>query len=273
MKHPACQLSRALKQWSFWTFLVLIGFSLSDVCAEEKGDPSQTNKLRDIPSDNRGERSNKLVVPLARNCITGETLLKALRGGGYIIFFRHFNTDTTKWLEDPIKSAHGEMSVADFKNSGAQQRHLTDFGRKRARDVGEIIRKLQIPIGKVESSPYIRAIDAATLLAGRAPDDTPYELVYRGGALSAAAMSKNLIPYLSTKPGAGTNTLIVAHKSQMDDVRFIEEGEAFVFEPLDNGQFNLIATIYATDWFEALFDVTYLGLRGRQPGVDNPLRQ
>lgn len=212
----------------------------------------------------------KLIVPVAQNFIDGQPLLDALHRGGYIVFFRHFYTDHMKWHEDPIKSQHGQMTEADFKNTGDKQRQLTEFGRKRAKDVGEMMRRLQIPIGKVESSPYLRAINSAKLLTGREPDETPTTLVYRGGTLTTEIMSKNLIPFLSTKPTPGTNTLIMAHRTQMDDIAMIEEGEAFVFEPLEDGKFNLIAKIKDSDWFEAQYDIAYLGLRGLQPGGDTP---
>jgi hypothetical protein len=81
-------------------------------------------------------------------------------------------------------------------------------------------------------------------------------------------MAANVRPYLGTLPAAGKNTLVVAHRPQMDDMRFIEEGEAFVLEPLGGGKFNLVGTIYDSDWFEAKVDIAYLGLRGLQPGGD-----
>jgi phosphohistidine phosphatase SixA len=258
--------------WLPVVLTIVIGLTFAGCGAEESA--ARSNPAARPPTAAKASEPvpppAKLVVPLAQDFITGEALLRALRGGGYVIFFRHFQTDHTKWHEDPIKPLHGKMTVADFKSTGDQQRHLTDYGRKRARDVGAMMRQLQIPIGKVQSSPYIRVMDSARLLAGREPDETPYELVYRGGDLTNEIMCRNLLPYLGTKPAPGTNTLVVAHRTQMDDIRFITEGEAFVFEPLGDGKFNLIATIYDSDWFEAQYDVAYLGLRGRQPGGDTP---
>lgn len=214
----------------------------------------------------------KLLLAEAKEIITGQALLDELRRGGYILFFRHFHTDHTRWHEDPIKVRHAEMTVKGFLASCDQQRPLTDFGRRRARDVGSFIRQLNIPIGKVLSSPYCRAVESATLLAARAPDETPYGLVHRGGHLTYEMMARNVRPYLGEIPKPGTNTLIVAHRPQMDDIRFIEEGECFVLKPLGNGKFNLVGTVYDSDWYEAQSDVQYLGLRGQQPGGDEPPR-
>lgn len=214
----------------------------------------------------------RLLLPEAKTALTGPELLEKLKGGGYILYFRHFHTDHTRWHEDPIKPRHAEMTVADFRGSCDQQRPLTDFGRRRAKDVGGMMKTLGIPIGKVLASPYCRVVESAELLAGRQPDDTPYELVHRGGKLTYEQMAANVRPLLGQTPEPKTNTLIVAHRPQMDDIRFIEEGECFVLEPLGDGKFNLVATIYDSDWFEARYDVDYLGLRGTQPGGDAPPR-
>jgi phosphohistidine phosphatase SixA len=210
----------------------------------------------------------KLLLAEYRDSLTGKALLGELRRGGYILYFRHFHTDHTRWHEDPIKVKHAEMTVRDFVESCDQQRPLTDFGRHRARDVGTFIRQQGIPIGKILSSPYCRTLETATLLAGRAPDETTYALVHRGGGLTYERMARNVRPLLGAIPAAGTNTLIVAHRPQMDDVRLIEEGECFVLRPLGDGKFALVGTIYDSDWYEALVDPAYLGLRGQQPGGD-----
>ena len=214
----------------------------------------------------------KLIVPEKQKALTGSALLDELKRGGYVLYFRHFHTDHTKWNEDPIKPKHGEMTVKDFLASCDQQRPLTDFGRRRARDIGALMREANVPIGRVLSSPYCRVLESATLLAGRPPDDTLYALVNPGGSRTYEIMAKDVRPLLAEMPKAGTNTIIVGHRPAMDDIRFIEEGECYVFKPLGNGTFSLAATIYDSDWYEAKFDVAYLGLRGRQPGGDEPPR-
>jgi phosphohistidine phosphatase SixA len=217
-------------------------------------------------------KDTKLLRPEAVRMLSGEALLDELKRGGYILYFRHFHTDHTRWHEDPIKPRHAEMTVKDFRTTCEEQRPLTPFGRRRARDVGALMKKAGIPIGKVLSSPYCRVVESATMLAGREPDETPYELVHRGGGLTYEMMAKNIRPLLGQVPPEGTNTLMVAHRPQMDDTRFIEEGECFVLEPLGEGKFNLIGTIYDSDWYEASYNVDYLGLRGLQPGGDEPPR-
>lgn len=210
----------------------------------------------------------KLLLPESKAILSGRPLLDELKRGGFVLYFRHFHTDHTKWHVDPIQPKHGEMSVKDFRATCDQQRSLTAFGRRRATDAGALMKQLGIPIGEVFSSPYCRAVESATLLVGRVPDDTPYELVNGGGALTYEKMAKNVRPYLGRIPKPGTNTILVAHRTQMDDTRFIEEGECFVLEPLGEGKFNLVGTIYDSDWYEAAFNPDYLGLRGMQPAGD-----
>ena len=235
-------------------FLLLIAVSALYACSSEPVPP---------PTENRA-----LLSPEARTLLSGMVLRDELRRGGYILYFRHFHTDHTKWHEDPIKPKHGEMTVQAFRETCDQQRPLTAFGRRRAADVGALMKKQGIPIGKVLSSPYCRAVESVTLLAGREPDKTPYELVHRGGTLTYEMMATNIRPHLGAIPAPGTNTLLVAHRPQMDEAGFIEEGQVFVLEPLGNGRFNLAAMIYDSDWYEAEFNLDYLGLRGMQPVGD-----
>jgi phosphohistidine phosphatase SixA len=210
----------------------------------------------------------KLLLPEKEETLSGKALRDELKKGGYVLYLRHFHSDHTKWHEDPIKPKHGEMTVKDFLASCDQQRPLTDFGRRRAKDIGGFIAKQGIPVGLVLSSPYCRTVESATLLAGRKPDDTPYGLLNPGGTLTYEMMAKNVRPYLGEIPKAGTNTILVAHRPQMDNIGFIEEGECFVLKPLGDGTFNLVAKIYDSDWYETEFNLDYLGLRGRQPAAD-----
>lgn len=220
-----------------------------------------SNKPEKAASAPKEKRESEKILPRRIELLTGEALLAELRKGGLILFTRHFHTDHRKWNEDPIKPRHLEMTVEEFRNSCDQQRPLTDYGRMRARLVGEAMRKLGIPIGKVYASPYCRAVEGATLLAGREPDDTPKELVHRGGKLTAEMMANNIKPYLSTPPEPGTNTLLMSHRPQMDDIHFIEEGQMFVFRPAGEGQFDMVGAIYDTDWTEALTTTDLLGAR------------
>jgi phosphohistidine phosphatase SixA len=212
------------------------------------------------------------VKPDKIDILTGNSLLSALKRGGYVLYFRHFQSDHSVWDEDPIKPKQAEMTVQQIRGSCDQQRPLSEYGRKRARDVGKAIRNLGVPIGSVFSSPYCRVIESALLVAGRPPNATLYDLMHRGGNYTAEMMNRNIRPYLAQIPAKGTNTLLVAHRPQMDSIKFIEEGECFVFRPTGGESFDLVGTIYDSEWMEALVDPAYLGARAAQPGEDAPAR-
>ncbi len=205
-----------------------------------------------------------MIRPESINLEDGKELLSELRQGGLVLYFRHFQTDHRKWHEDPIKPNHFEMTVQDFRESCDQQRALTPYGQLRARLCGEAIRDLKIPVGKVYASPYCRTVECAQLLAGREPDDTPKELVHRGGKMTGEMMISNIIPFLSSVPAPGSNTLIVAHRPQMDGIAPIEEGQAFVFRPLGHGKFEMIGALFDTDWIEAQVHPQLFGARFAQ---------
>ena len=81
--------------------------------------------------------------------LQGETLVEALRGGGYTLYFRHAATDWS--LQDEVREA-GDWTSCD----PSRMRQLSDAGRATARAVGKAIRALHIPVGKVLASPYCR---------------------------------------------------------------------------------------------------------------------
>jgi Histidine phosphatase superfamily (branch 1) len=82
--------------------------------------------------------------------LRGPDLLAALRAGGYILSFRHADTDHSQ-------NDRRMTSVEDCTT----QRNLTDRGRDHARALGEAIRTLGIPIGAVLASPLCRTTPVA----------------------------------------------------------------------------------------------------------------
>src|SRR6187399_1654104 len=79
--------------------------------------------------------------------------IKALRGGGHVIVFRHGATHNDQADTDPLNIANV-----------AKQRQLNDQGRALAREIGEAMRKLKVPVGQVLTSQFNRAVETGTLL-------------------------------------------------------------------------------------------------------------
>src|SRR5215471_19290481 len=79
--------------------------------------------------------------------------IKALQAGGHVIVFRHGATHADQADTDPLNISNV-----------ARQRQLNDQGRALAREIGEAMRKLKIPVGQVVTSQFNRAVETGTLL-------------------------------------------------------------------------------------------------------------
>ncbi len=169
--------------------------------------------------------------------------MKALRGGGHVIVFRHGATHADQADTDPL-------NITNI----AKQRQLNDQGRALAREIGEAMRKLQIPVGPVMTSQFNRAVETGTLLGFGAVTSTAD--ITEGGQVvtpnennrRAAAMRK----LAATVPPAGTNVVLVSHKPNIMDAFGkewfdVSEGEASVFKPDGNG-FRAVVRVKAADW-------------------------
>ena len=86
----------------------------------------------------------------------GPNLVTALQGGGYVIYFRHAETDFSQTDTDT-------RNLADCST----QRNLIPEGRADARAIGQAFRALRIPVGRVLASKYCRTRQTARLAFGR----------------------------------------------------------------------------------------------------------
>jgi phosphohistidine phosphatase SixA len=170
--------------------------------------------------------------------------VKALRGGGHVIVFRHGATHADQADTDPLNIANV-----------AKQRQLNDQGRALAREIGEAMRKLQIPVGQVVTSQFNRAVETGTLLGFGTVTSTA-DLTEGGLVVTPiennrrAAAMKTLA---ATPPPAGANAVLVSHKPNIMDAFGkdwfdVREGEASVFKPDGSGGAKLVARIQAADW-------------------------
>lgn len=169
--------------------------------------------------------------------LAGTALLEALRGGGYILYFRHTSTDF----------GQSDERMSGYENC-ASQRNLTDSGRAEARAIGAAIRGLGIPIGQVLASPYCRTRETAELMFGRAAV-TP---AVRGGPANAdAGRYADLERLLATRVTAGANLAIASHGNPFRAVvggPYLAEGEAAVIEPRGGDGYRVVARIRRDDW-------------------------
>ena len=172
-----------------------------------------------------------------------EDLAQVLRAGGLVIVVRHGATFPDHADTDPL----------NFDNVAAQ-RNLNDKGKAQAREFGEALRRVGVPVGKVYTSKYNRADETAVLAGFKEIEKTP-DLTEGGLVVSpnennrrAAALRK----MLATAPQPGANTIIITHYPNIiaalgRDWVDVKEGEASIFRP-QNGAYLLVARVQMDEW-------------------------
>jgi phosphohistidine phosphatase SixA len=174
-------------------------------------------------------------------------ILTALRGGGHVIVVRHGATHPDQADTDPLNL-----------DNVARQRQLNDQGRADARILGEVLTAAGVPLGKVYSSRFQRAVETARLIAGREPEATVD--VSEGGLVVTpnenTRRAQALRRLLGAMPEAGFNTLIVTHKPNILDALGrdwfeVKEGEASIFKPDGAGKYAPIGRVQIDRWATA----------------------
>jgi phosphohistidine phosphatase SixA len=171
--------------------------------------------------------------------LEGKVLLAALRGGGYILYFRHTSTDF----------GQNDEKMTGYEDC-ATQRNLTEAGRDEARAIGAALKRLGIPIGDVLASPFCRTRETATLIFGRA---TPSTVVRGGPADRDGERYAELKKLLATPVAAGTNLGIASHGNpflSVTSLGYLAEGEAAVIFPRGRDGFVVVARIRKDGWNE-----------------------
>jgi len=174
----------------------------------------------------------------ATSPLQGADLLAALRAGGYVIYFRHADTDHRQ-------NDQRMTSVDDCTT----QRNLTDRGREHARAIGEAIRAAQIPVGAVLASPLCRTMETAQLAFGSAVKSPA---VREGGPLPPGSPGRfaALRALLSTPVATGANTVVVGHAYPYYTLvggQYLSEGEADVLRPR-GADFEVVARVSLAQW-------------------------
>ncbi len=164
-----------------------------------------------------------LAAPDPQGPLTGSALVAALREGGHVLYLRH--TETT---------AEGTDDPAD-PGDCASQRALTERGRQDARELGEALRALDVPVGRVLHSPYCRTVETAVLAFGDATDPELALLAPAGDGTGDDGTADRLRELLDEPPDDG-NTVLVGHLTNLRLVREAspEEGGTVVYRPQDD---------------------------------------
>jgi phosphohistidine phosphatase SixA len=182
-----------------------------------------------------------LAGPAPAQMLSGEALVKALRGGGYVIVMRH----TSSPSEAPDKKTANADNVK-------LERQLDETGRTTATAMGKALRDLKIPVGEVLASPTYRALETVRYAQFGAPH--PYTELgdngrsMQGGTEAQATWLRNRV----TQFPSGSNTILVTHFPNIRDAfpqaSGVADGEALVFGPDGKGGAALVARIKIEEW-------------------------
>lgn len=179
--------------------------------------------------------------PPASDKLSGANLVNALRNGGYIIYFRHAQTE--KDYADQVSAKMGDCST---------QRMLSEKGWQQARTIGKAFQALSIPVSQVYASEYCRAWQTADLAFGRYQKDPRLNFAPAEEYTEAQTrqMRDAVMPLLTAVPANGTNTVIVGHDDVFDAATGIypePQGVAYILKP--NGKsFEIVANLLPEEW-------------------------
>jgi phosphohistidine phosphatase SixA len=187
------------------------------------------------------------ITAWAQDAATVQDILTKLRAGGHIIVVRHGATHADQADTDPLNL-----------DNVAKQRLLNDKGRADARAFGDVLKQSGVPIGKVYSSRFQRAVETARLIGGKDPE--PTNDVTEGGQVVSpnenARRMQALRAMAGRVPEAGTNTLIVTHKPNILDAFGkdwfeVREAETSIFKPDGSGGYALVGRVQIGQWAAA----------------------
>jgi len=176
-----------------------------------------------------------------------KALAEVLKNGGYVIVLRHGATNRDQADTDPLNP-----------DNVSKQRLLSDAGKEAAGQIGLAFKTLQIPIGKVYTSRFNRAVETGRLIG---TGDVSATLDLTEGGLVVTPIENDrraqaLRTLAATPPEKGKNTVLVTHKPNILDAFGkdwfdVREGEASVFQPAADGKAVLIARVQAAEWIKA----------------------
>mgnify|MGYP000048538214 CR=1 FL=1 len=165
---------------------------------------------------------------LVSEVLSTQALIKTLQSGGHIIYMRHGMTDR--------KNADRNKKMVDFGRCETQ-RNLSAAGKTQVKEMGLMIKSLNIPIGEVTSSPYCRTKDTAQAVFGHFTVDE--NLAFSLGKVEeeSAKLGKYLHDAMMSTKVNQQNTVFVGHTANLKDGLGIwpkPEGVAVIFKKSDD---------------------------------------
>ena len=219
MHLPAPSLGQSARTgvWLRRLASVLFGLGLLAACTTQ-GQVGLTSHINFAPPP-AADPAPRLQQPQA--------IAAALARGGYVIYLRHGRTQYDQIELERNHRARGTFDLARCDT----QRQLSDEGRTELQAAGAQFRLAGIPLDRVFSSRYCRAIESAAFFAeGALPSEG---LSGEGSVGKDPAQKARTIAFLSQRPAAGRNHFMMAHGGIFWEATgfSIQEAHAVVLDP------------------------------------------
>lgn len=164
-----------------------------------------------------------------------------LQNGGYIVYYRHNSTNRTQ--TDKTTNLFEDCSL---------QRNLSDLGVNKSKNIAKAIKKLNIPIGTVFSSPYCRCKDTAKYTLGKFKVDDNLRFALTTDIAETNLLSTHLQNlFLTETIPNNKNIFFVSHTANLKEAVDIwpkPEGVMVVFKRTANKKLKLIGKIEPEFW-------------------------
>ena len=181
-------------------------------------------------------------VPSAAQELKGKALLSELKKGGYVVYFRHFETGAD--FADQVTAKLDDCWT---------QRRINSAGFRDANRIGKFFNDQKLPVGRVLASQFCRSWQSADLAFGR------HEVINALTILPAkdyspeqnAVMKAGVMPFIAVEPAAGTNVIVMAHDDNLTAAGgpLLEvQGEAAIIKPDGKGGFVVVARLKPDQW-------------------------
>lgn len=167
-------------------------------------------------------------------------LITLLKKGGYVLLIRHERTEVPSRDDDYSKPASDCMV----------QRNLSVAGHAGAIETGKVIAALNIPIGRVLSSPMCRTMDTARLAFGKAEPEK--RLIHHddktGRSIEIAVADMKAV--VQALPLSEDNIVIVSHFVNISRPYGLNlsEGEIGIIKRDAKGGFQAIGQVMGSDF-------------------------
>ncbi|HEX2117481.1 MAG TPA: histidine phosphatase family protein [Alphaproteobacteria bacterium] len=171
-----------------------------------------------------------LLLPSAARA--NEAVWNELRAGGLIVMLRHANAPGTG---DPPGFRVGDC---------ATQRNLSVEGRAQAAALGAAFRERGIPVGRVLSSRWCRALDTARLAFGTAEIEPALDSLY-GRRDQAEAQNASTRAIMRARALTDTNLVMVTHNANIAALTGLSpaDAEAIVVRLAPNDRLEIVGRL------------------------------